>query len=26
VDKCEDDPERAFLVNAVAPTNLARIC
>lgn len=26
VDKCEDDPERAFLVNAIAPANLAQIC
>lgn len=26
VDDCEDDPERAFRVNAAAPANLARIC
>jgi dTDP-4-dehydrorhamnose reductase len=26
VDDCEDLPERAFEVNAVAPSNLARVC
>lgn len=26
VDDCEDDPERAFRVNAVAPASLARTC